>query len=256
MQAINIKVNSTPFYWIFYIFTFQMLSLFPVAPLSYLHYTYTHEYAPPPISALWHSPTPEKMNLLRNKGSFSHLLQTMPSSASYATEAMSPSMCTLWSLVKSLGALWGLIDWHCYSSYGSANSFSFFSPFSNSSIEVFRFSQTVSWKHPYLYKALAEPLRRHPHQAPVIKHFLARTIVTWFTGCIWDWSPDRAVSGWPFISLPLFVFVPLLEGMKHPNFGLPASWATYRLWIVSWVFHAFGLISTYKWVCSFVSNSS
>ena len=33
-----------------------------------------------------------------------------------------------------------------------------------------------------------------------------------------------------------------------PHFGLPSSWASFDLWIVSWVFWASGLISTYQWV--------
>jgi len=44
-------------------------------------------------------------------------------------------------------------------------------------------------------KALADPLRRHPYQAPVSKHFLASAIVTGFGGCIWDGYPGWAVSG-------------------------------------------------------------
>jgi hypothetical protein len=47
-------------------------------------------------------------------------------------------------------------------------------------------------------QALAEPLRRHPYQTPVSKHFLASTIATGFGDCIWDGSPGGAVSGWPF----------------------------------------------------------
>jgi hypothetical protein len=46
---------------------------------------------------------------------------------------------------------------------------------------------------------LAEPLRRQMYQAPVSKHFLASAIVRGFGGCIWDESPGRAVSGWPFL---------------------------------------------------------
>jgi len=49
-------------------------------------------------------------------------------------------------------------------------------------------------------KALAKHLRRrHPHQVPDSKHFLASAIVTGFGGCIWDGSPDGKVSGWPFL---------------------------------------------------------
>ena len=34
---------------------------------------------------------------------------------------------------------------------------------------------------------------------------------------------------------------------KHPHFGLPSR-CSYGLWIVSWIFWTFQLISTYQWV--------
>ena len=42
-------------------------------------------------------------------------------------------------------------------------------------------------------------------------------------------------------------FVLLLK-LKHPHFGLPSSWVSCGLRIISWVFQASGLISTYQWV--------
>jgi hypothetical protein len=68
-----------------------------------------------------------------HRGLSSHWCQTSPSSAIYAAGAMSPTMCTSWLVVYSLGALEGLVGW-CCSSYVVANPFSSFSPFSNSSI--------------------------------------------------------------------------------------------------------------------------
>jgi hypothetical protein len=50
----------------------------------------------------------------------------------------------------------------------------------------------------YICQALAEPLKRQLYQAPVSMHFLASTIVSALGGCIWDVSPGRAVSEWPF----------------------------------------------------------
>ena len=50
-------------------------------------------------------------------------------------------------------------------------------------------------------QALAEPLRRQLYQAPVIKQFLASTIVFGFGDCIWDESPGKAVSDGLFFSL-------------------------------------------------------
>jgi hypothetical protein len=64
----------------------------------------------------------------------SYWCQTMPSFATYVTGAMGPTMCTLRLVVWSLGTLGSLVGWYCCSSYGVANSFSSFSPSSNSSI--------------------------------------------------------------------------------------------------------------------------
>jgi len=67
--------------------------------------------------------------------------------------------------------------------------------------------------HLFICDALAEPLMRQLYQAPVSKHFLASVIVSGFCVCVWDGSPDGAVSGWPFLhSPPHFVSVfPLLS---------------------------------------------
>ena len=35
--------------------------------------------------------------------------------------------------------------------------------------------------------------------------------------------------------------------MKYPHFGLSSSWVSCVLWIVSWIFQASGLISTYQY---------
>jgi hypothetical protein len=47
--------------------------------------------------------------------------------------------------------------------------------------------------------ALAEPLRRQLYQASVSKLLLASTIMSGFSGCIWDGSPVGVVSGWSFL---------------------------------------------------------
>jgi hypothetical protein len=51
----------------------------------------------------------------------------------------------------------------------------------------------------FICQALAESLRRQLYQAPVSKHFLASTIVSGFGNSIWNGSPGRAVSRWPFL---------------------------------------------------------
>jgi hypothetical protein len=64
-------------------------------------------------------------------------------------------------------------------------------------------------------KALAEPLRKQPYQAPFNMPFFTSKIVPGFGNCIWDGSPGGTVSGWPFLEsllntlspyLPLWVF--------------------------------------------------
>jgi hypothetical protein len=61
---------------------------------------------------------------------------------------------------------------------------------------------SVQWLHGSLclsiVQALAEHLRRQPYQAPVSKHFSASTIASRLGDCIWERSPGRAFSGWPF----------------------------------------------------------
>jgi hypothetical protein len=96
-----------------------------------------------------------------------------------------------------------LVNWYC-SSYGVANPFSFFRPFSNSSIEdPIEDLCSVQWLGASIClcicQALAEPLRRQLYQAPISKHFLAPAIVSGFGICIWDGSPGGTVSGWPFL---------------------------------------------------------
>jgi hypothetical protein len=41
-------------------------------------------------------------------------------------------------------------------------------------------------------------------------HFLASTIVSGFSNCIWDKSPSGAVSGWPFLQSLLNTLSPYL----------------------------------------------
>ena len=122
-----------------------------------------------------------------------------PSSASYAIGDMVLSMCTLCLVVYSVGVLGFLVGCHCCSSYGVATPFSSFGPFSNSFIRGQKLSTRQGLSMSILvcvFQALAEFLRRHLYQAPVSKHFLASTIVSWFDDSIWVGSTNWAVSGW------------------------------------------------------------
>ena len=155
--------------WIFSLFTFQMLTPFPVSPLQ-------TPYPIPPYPAsmrvLPHPPThscltslaflyTEASNLHRTKGLPSNwcqiralkLLQSFPS-----------LLCSVWWLAVSICICIG--------------------------------------------QNLAEPLRRQLYQAPVSKLFLAPTIVCRFGFCIWDGFPSWTVSWCPFLQ-SLFHFLSL-----------------------------------------------
>jgi hypothetical protein len=76
----------------------------------------------------------------------------------------------------------------CCSSYGVTNSFSSYSPFSNSSIKGPVLSPIVGCICLCNRQALEEPLRRQLYQSPVIMHILASTVATAFEVCMWDGS--------------------------------------------------------------------
>jgi hypothetical protein len=120
-----------------------------------------------------------------------------------------------------------LVSGYYCPSYGVANSFSSFSPFSNSSITPFSNSSptltlcSVQWLatsiHLCACQALAEALRRQLYQAPVSKHFLASIIMSGFGECVWDGSPGRAVwMAFSSVSTPYFVsiFPPITSLME------------------------------------------
>jgi len=131
------------FYWVFYLFTFQMLSPFQVSPRQ----------TPYPIL-----PPSASVRVLPHPSTHSCLTAlTFPYTGHWALQDQQPplplmtgkalfSYISSWShgshhlysldggLVR--GSSRGLVGWHCCSSYGVANPFNSFSPFSKSSIEV------------------------------------------------------------------------------------------------------------------------
>ena len=99
-----------PFYWIFYLFTFQMLFPFLVYPPEA---TYPiHPHLIPPTHSHFTTlafPNTGTSSLHRTKGLSSHWYQTRPSSAKYVARAMGPSMCTFcwwFSPWELWGACW------------------------------------------------------------------------------------------------------------------------------------------------------
>ena len=76
----------------------------------------------------------------------------------------------------------------------------------------------VGSEHLPLYLSGSDkPLRRQWYQAPVSKYFLASTISFWFGDYIWDGSPGRAVSGWPFLHSTLCLHISSCEYFVPPS---------------------------------------
>jgi hypothetical protein len=101
----TLKFHLTPnsffffFYLIFSLFTFQMLSLFPVSPLEH---PYPIHPSPTSMRVLPHSSTHPLLafpytgasRFHRTKDLSSHCCLTRPSSVTYTAGDMDPSMCT------------------------------------------------------------------------------------------------------------------------------------------------------------------
>jgi hypothetical protein len=99
------------FNWIFYVFTFQILSHFTVSPLETIS-----PISPPSASMKMPAPTHSHLTVLAytgatslhwTKGLYSHWCQKSPSSALYSVGAMNPSMSTLRLTIISNG-IWCL----------------------------------------------------------------------------------------------------------------------------------------------------
>ena len=106
-QKILLTFIFYAFYWMFSLFTFQILSPFSVS------FPQTHCPIPCPSASMRvfpHSPIHSCLpaltfpytgafSLHRTKGLSSHWCSTRPSSATYEAGTMGPSMCTLWLVV-------------------------------------------------------------------------------------------------------------------------------------------------------------
>jgi hypothetical protein len=96
-----------------------------------------------------------------------------------------------------------MADLNCCSSYGVANPFRSFSPFPNSS-SLYSVGASI---HICVCQALTEPLRRHPYQAPISKHFLVLAVESCLSGCIWECRWGRFWMAFPSVSALNFVSV-------------------------------------------------
>ena len=104
-----------------------------------------------PTSLSWHSPILGHLAFSRPKASPALDVQQRPSSATYASGSVGPSMCTLWLVVYSLGSQRVQIGYYCFF-YGAASSFSSFFPFSSSSTGDLVLNPMAGWERlpPYL----------------------------------------------------------------------------------------------------------
>jgi hypothetical protein len=127
-----------------------MLSPFLVSPLKipYPLPSPPLTNSPTPTSWHWHSPI---LVLHKTKSLSSHWWPSRPSSATYASRAMSPTMCFLWLVAYSQGSLGVLVSSYCGSSYGAANPFSSLGPFSSSFIGDPVLCPMDDSEHPLLY---------------------------------------------------------------------------------------------------------
>jgi hypothetical protein len=121
------------------------INCYPSPPSPF--YEGVHPHAP--YLSVITFPYTGSLRLHRTKGLFSHWCLRMPFSATYMAGVMGPSMSTPWLVVETRIAL---IGWYCCcSSYGVANPFRSFSPFSNSSVGNPVINSMVRCKHPLLY---------------------------------------------------------------------------------------------------------
>jgi len=152
-----------------------------------------NEDTPTPTSMPWHSPTLGKWPLLHQ----GLLLLLMPDNA--ILHWVPPCVFIDWWFNPwELWEIW-LVDIVVLSmgfQTASASSVPSLTPPLGSLCSIWLLAASILI---CIIMVLAEPLRRHPYQAPVSKHFLASAIVTGFGGYIWDGSPGGAVSRWPFL---------------------------------------------------------
>jgi len=207
------------FYWLVYVFTFQVFSPFPVSPPE------TPISSPPPHRLPWgcspsHPPTPTShwaflytraFCLHSTKGLSFYWHQARPSSPTYAAGAMDLSMCTLVSGLVPSGS-----GWYGHF-YGVANPFSSFNPFSNSSNGNPVLSSMVGYEHLLPYLSCSGRAFQETAISGSCQHALlgiSNTVWVLYIGWIprWGslWMAFSSVSALNFVSVfpPVNIFVP------------------------------------------------
>jgi hypothetical protein len=215
------SMKDLSFYWIFSLFTFQILSPLPFSnpPVNTLY----HPLSPcfykgePPVTHPLLLPCPHIPLNWDTYWAFIGLRNTPPIDANKATLCY---MCSwslgsldVYSLVGGLGPRssgWGEIGWYCCSSYGVANPFSSFSPFSNSSIGYPTLNPMVDCKHLLLYLSGSA---RASHEITTSGSFQQALLGILNSVWIWhilDGSPVGKVSQWTFFKSLLYLLSPYL----------------------------------------------
>jgi hypothetical protein len=175
------------FYWLSYLFTFQMLSHFmvplPGNPLSHPSSPCFYEGVPhpPTLSCLptLTFPYTGSSSFYRSKGLFSHWFPTRPSSVTYVAGAMGVhTPCVLFGSWLNPWELWGQTP-------SAPSVLSLIPPLWTLCL--------VQWLavslHLCIFQAVEVLLRREQYQTPISKHFLASTRVPAFGDCIWAGYP-------------------------------------------------------------------
>ena len=142
------------FYWIFSLFTFRLFSPFQVSPaeISYPISLPNVSMKVLPHPLLSSCPGIPLLCGIEHPQAQGLLYPLMSNKATYDARAMGASMCTLWMVVLSPGAIGDLAKLTLLLPLlGAANTLSSFSSFTNSSIRDLMLSAMVGCKYPTLY---------------------------------------------------------------------------------------------------------
>jgi hypothetical protein len=170
-------------------------------------------YPPTPASPPWHSPIlghrafTEPKALLPIDAWHSHPLLHM------RLEPWVPP-CILLGWWFSPWELWGsLVGWYCCSSYGVANPFSSFSPFSNSFIGDPMLSPMVVYENPPLYLSVSDRASQETALSDSCQHAL---LGIHNSVCVWWLYMGWFTYSFTFLSLPLPGHRPFPQSFPHP----------------------------------------
>jgi hypothetical protein len=202
------------FYWIFSLFTFQMLSPFPVS----LHPRNTLSHPPSPYFYEGvHSPTPTLTSLPLISPHWGIYWVFTGQRTSPPIDAWQGHPLLYMQMESYVLFCWWFSPWEFWGVWLVdivVLPMGLQTPSTTSVLSLTHLLGTphsVGWNTCLcICKALAESPRRQSYQAPFSMHFLASTIVSGFGNCIWNESPGGSVSGWSFFQSLLYTLSPYL----------------------------------------------